>query len=179
MHFPSSLGSASHHSHPNMCGLVSLTGKYLYYRGSHYGGVIAWCLHGSMLGMFTQLFPRSTAPQNHTQGPNVCTLWPLLPYQRFFIFSLMLVTGPRVLISAPCSPCSPGTSQGNSDSGIVDPGPPMTVKELILVFLTHSSCSSLYLPNDVQAFLVLLYDMWLSMLSIHSIAEACLMHLFE
>ena len=45
----------------------------------------------NVFGILTQLLP----PQNHTQGPNFCTLQPLLAYQEFIFFVLMLVTGPR------------------------------------------------------------------------------------
>ena len=40
-----------------------------------------------------------------SQGPEFGTLQPLLVHQEFFFFSLMLAMGPRVLNSAPCSPC--------------------------------------------------------------------------
>ena len=60
----------------------------------HIGGGVARCAHGSIF---------LECSQNHTQGPNFCTLWPLWAYQEFVIFSLMLVTGPRVPISPPCS----------------------------------------------------------------------------
>ena len=70
------------------------------------GGVVARCAHGSMLLEYSPSFyPVERPPQNHTQGPNFCTLQPLLAYQEFLFFVLMLVTGPRVLISAPCSSC--------------------------------------------------------------------------
>ena len=71
--------------------------------------VCARCTISSMfLECSPKLYPVERPPQNHTQSPNFCTLRPLLAYQEFLIFSLMLVTGPRVLISAPCSPCKPG-----------------------------------------------------------------------
>ena len=50
-------------------------------------------------------YPVEQPPQNHTQGPNFCTLRPLLAYQQFLFFVLMLVTSPGVLFSAPCSSC--------------------------------------------------------------------------
>ena len=40
-----------------------------------------------------------------SQGPEFCTLQPLLVHQGFFLSSLMLAMGPRVLNSAPYSPC--------------------------------------------------------------------------
>ena len=40
-----------------------------------------------------------------SQGREFCTLQPLLVHQEFFFSSLMLAMGPRVLNSAPCSPC--------------------------------------------------------------------------
>ena len=65
--------------------------------------VRAQCAHGSMfLEYAPSFYPVEQPPQNHTQGPNFCTL---LAYQEFLFFVLMLVTGPRVLISAPCSSC--------------------------------------------------------------------------
>ena len=42
----------------------------------------------------------STTGSHESQGPEFCTLQPLLELQGFF-FSLMLATGPRVLNSAP------------------------------------------------------------------------------
>ena len=70
------------------------------------GGVVARCAHCSIfLECLPNCYPVERPPQNHTQGPNFCTLWRLLTYQEFLIFSLMLVTGPRILISAPCSSC--------------------------------------------------------------------------
>ena len=63
-------------------------------------------MHGSMFLEYSPSFyPVEQPPQNHTQSPNFCTLRPLLAYQKFLFFVLMLVTGPKVLISAPCSPC--------------------------------------------------------------------------
>ena len=68
--------------------------------------VRARCAHGRMfLEYAPSFYPVEQPPQNHTQGPNFCTLQPLLAYQEFLFFVLMLVTGPRVLISAPCSSC--------------------------------------------------------------------------
>ena len=65
----------------------------------------ARCAHGSMFLEYSPSFyPVEQPPQNHTQGPNFCTLQPLLASQEFFFF-LMLGIGPRVLISAPCSSC--------------------------------------------------------------------------
>ena len=44
----------------------------------------------------------STTGSHGSQGPEFCTLQPLLVHQGFiFCFSLMLATGPRVLNSAP------------------------------------------------------------------------------
>ena len=64
------------------------------------------CAHGSMfLGYAPSFYPVEQPPQNHTQGPKFCTLQPLLAYQEFLFFVLMLVTGPRVQISAPRSSC--------------------------------------------------------------------------
>ena len=66
----------------------------------------AQCAQGSMFLEFSPSFyPVEQPPQNHTQGPNFCTLQPLLASQEFLFFVLMLGTGPRVLISAPCSSC--------------------------------------------------------------------------
>ena len=71
-----------------------------------WGGVVARCAHGSMfLECSPSFYPVEQPPQNHTQGPNFCTLQPLLAYQELLFVVLMLVTGPRVLISAPCSSC--------------------------------------------------------------------------
>ena len=67
----------------------------------------ARCVHGAHHSMLLEhspsFYPVEQPPQNHTQGPNFCTLQPLLAYQEFLFFVLMLVTGPRILISAPCS----------------------------------------------------------------------------
>ena len=43
----------------------------------------------------------STNGSHGSQGPEFCTLQPLLVHQGFLFFSLMLATGPRVLNSAP------------------------------------------------------------------------------
>ena len=43
----------------------------------------------------------STTGSHRSQGPEFCTLQPLLVHRGFFFFSLMLATGPRVLKSAP------------------------------------------------------------------------------
>ena len=66
----------------------------------------ARCVHGSMfLERSPSFCPVQQLPQNHTPGPNFCTLQPLLAYQEFLFFVMILVTGPRVLISAPCGSC--------------------------------------------------------------------------
>ena len=41
-----------------------------------------------------------TTGSHGSQGPEFCTLQPLLVHQGIFCFSLMLATGPRVLKSA-------------------------------------------------------------------------------
>ena len=64
------------------------------------------CAHSSMfLECSPSFYPIEQPPQNHTQGPNFCTLQPLLAYQEFLFSVLMLVIGLRVLFSAPCSSC--------------------------------------------------------------------------
>ena len=66
----------------------------------------ARCTRSSMfLECSPSFYPVQQLPQNHTQGHNFCTLQPLLAHQEFLFFVLMLVTGLRVLISAPCSSC--------------------------------------------------------------------------
>ena len=61
-------------------------------------------VHGSMfLGCSPTFYPVEQPPRSHTQGPRFCALRPLLAYRGFLFFVLILVTGPRVLISAPCS----------------------------------------------------------------------------
>ena len=68
------------------------------------GGVVAWCAPGSMfLGWLPNLYPVEWPPWKHTQGPIFCTLQPLLAYREFFFLNLMLVTGSRLPISAPCT----------------------------------------------------------------------------
>ena len=70
------------------------------------GVVVTRCTHGSIfLECSPNFYPVEWPPQNHTQGPNFGTLWPLLANPEFLTFSLMLVTGPRILISAPYSSC--------------------------------------------------------------------------
>ena len=73
---------------------------------THNGCVVARCTYSSIfLECSPNFYPVEWPPQNHTQGPNFCTLQLLLVYQEFLIFSPMLVTGPRVPISPPCSSC--------------------------------------------------------------------------
>ena len=56
----------------------------------------ARCAHGSMFLEYSPSFyPVEQPPQNHNQGPNFCNLQPLLVYQAFLFFVLMLVTGPK------------------------------------------------------------------------------------
>ena len=59
----------------------------------------------NVFGCSPSFYPVEQPPQNHTQGPNFCTLQPLLAHHEFLFFVLMLVTGPRVVISVPCSSC--------------------------------------------------------------------------
>ena len=47
----------------------------------------------------SQMF--STIGSHRSQGPQFCTLQPLLVHQGFFPFSLMLATGPRGLNTLP------------------------------------------------------------------------------
>ena len=65
--------------------------------GPWVGGVVARCAHGSLfLEDSPSFYPVEQLPQNHTQGPNFCTLQPLLAYQECLFFVLILVTGPRL-----------------------------------------------------------------------------------
>ena len=69
-------------------------------------GIVTLCPHGSIfLQCSPRFYPIEQLPQNHTQGPNFCTMHPLLAYQEFLFFVLMLVTVSRVVISVPCSSC--------------------------------------------------------------------------
>ena len=65
--------------------------------------VRAQCAHGSIFLECSPSFYPVEQPQQNTEGPNFCTRQPLLEYQEFLFFVLMLVTSPRVLISALCS----------------------------------------------------------------------------
>ena len=45
--------------------------------------------------------PFFTTGSHGSQGPEFCTLQPLLVHQGFFVSVVMLATGPRILNSAP------------------------------------------------------------------------------
>ena len=87
-----------------ICGAQSA--QYILCR-AHIAGVVPRCVHGAhtvcarcahnsmFLGCSSNFSPIEWPPQNHIQGLNFCTLRPLLAYQEFLIFSLMLVTGPN------------------------------------------------------------------------------------
>ena len=55
--------------------------NYSQARSNDIGGVVR--ARFNLFGMFTQLLHIEWPPQNHTQGPNFCTLWPLLAYKEY------------------------------------------------------------------------------------------------
>ena len=59
----------------------------------------AQCDGSMFLECSPSFYPVEEPPQNHTQGPNFCTLQPLLAYRESLFFVVMPLTGPRVLIS--------------------------------------------------------------------------------
>ena len=61
----------------------------------------SWGAHRALCARCAKSRLFFTTGHHGSQGPEFCTLQPLLIHQGFFFSSLMLATGPRVLNSAP------------------------------------------------------------------------------